>query len=45
VDSGLQSHRIEIRYGKIPEFIVTFVDEAKLRSELWEVHEVESGTR
>ena len=43
VDGGL--HCIELRHGKIPELIVTFVDQVKLRQELWEVHEVEAGTR
>jgi hypothetical protein len=36
-------HQFELRYGKIPELIVTLVDEAKLRQDLWEVHEIELG--
>lgn len=36
---------IDFRHGAIPELIVSFMDESKLRAELWKLHEIESGIR
>jgi hypothetical protein len=34
----------DLRHGKIPELVVSFLDERKLRLELWKLHELASGS-
>eukprot|EP01114_Cavostelium_apophysatum_P016768 TRINITY_DN4835_c0_g1_i2.p1 TRINITY_DN4835_c0_g1~~TRINITY_DN4835_c0_g1_i2.p1 ORF type:complete len:1883 (+),score=577.61 TRINITY_DN4835_c0_g1_i2:264-5912(+) len=45
IDANFGPKCYDLRFGNVPELIVSFVEETKLLNELWKLHEVESGLR